>query len=161
MAKNKPIFQKQKEKADNNKQRIIKLSPEYIHINTATLNNKKSEIIILEDYDVLLETGTSSIKLSYDFPNLNENIITQLYPHVLVSTTPGFSLLENANIYISYYWKIFGTIYRLYAYINAYVENRRELPGGVIATSPTTAFINYKVVTRNKQVWSEIEKVLS
>ena len=161
MVKKKSIFQKEEYIADNNKQKIIKLSPEYIHINTATLNNKKSEIIILDNYDILLETGSVYLKLTYDFFNLNENIITQLYPHILVTTTEGFSKLENASIYVTYYWKVFDTIYRLYAYISAYVENLRVLPSGAIVTTPTTAFVNYKVVVRNKQVWSEIEKVLS
>lgn len=161
MAKNKNIIQKESSKVINNSQKITKLSPQKIHVNTATLNNKNAEVIILENYDLLTETGYSTITLSYDFVNINENIIGSLYPYVIITTTDGFSLFENADISLSYYWKKFDSVYRLYARIEGTVNQVRTLPDGGTSIHPTISYLTYKVAVRNKKVWSEIEKVIT
>lgn len=151
MAKKENIIQKQHKILTKNKEKIKKITSIEINPSVITLNNKKSELIIFENYDLYVETDDTDIIFYTDFDNINEYILMNMHPYVVLSKEDGMSI-DNSAISLNYYWRKIDSIYRLYTRIDAYVTQNYYL---------TNAYITYKIAVRNKNVWSKLEKILS
>jgi len=153
------FFNYKQNRVEEVKQKVSKLSPTYFIINTVTLNNKNAEIILLENYNIILETGDTSININYDFPAFDENIICNLYPYATVSA-PSFTETSDATLSLSYIWKKIGNFYRLSSQIDARI-NRTIITEGGFVRRAIASYLTYKITVRNKKSWSEIEKVIT